>query len=133
MLDGSYMVSHGGIAPRREADAMAMAARSREFWTKQVQAGRVHQVGPFYIAPGSGAHGDMAYFCLYLGKLKDLQEIVTSEDYERIYAVASQIFTGFATRLFGGGTDAEVERVTRVVSQEWSTAGFIGGGGSAKL
>jgi len=126
MLQGSYMVSHGGIAPRREAEAMAMAARSAQFWQKWQQTGRVRQVGPFYIAPGSGSHGDIAYFCLYLGKLTDLHEIITSEEYERIYSVASQIFTGFNTRLFGGGTDAEVERVTRVVSQEWSAAGFIG-------
>ena len=131
MLVGSYMVSHGGIAPRREADALAMGARSMEFWRKGTQAGRVRQVGPFYLAPGSGAHGDIAYFCLYLGTLKDLHEIVMSEEYERIYAVASQIFIGFKTRLFGGGTDDEVARVTRVVSQEWGAAGFIGNPGVA--
>ena len=124
MLTGGYMVSHGGIAPRREADALAMAGRSMEFWRKH--SGRVRQVGPFYIAPGSGEHGDMAYFCLYLGALKDLHEIIMSEEYEGIYAVASQVFTGFKTRLFGGGTDAEVARVTQVVMREWSAAGFIG-------
>lgn len=131
MLVGSYMVSHGGIAPRREAEALAMGARSMEFWRKWTQAGRVRQVGPFYLAPGSGDHGDIAYFCLYLGPLKDLHEIVMSEEYERIYAVATQIFTGFKTRLFGGGTDDEVARVTRVVSQEWGAAGFIGNPGVA--
>src|SRR5262245_41104255 len=129
MLVGSYMVSHGGIAPRREAEALAMGARSMEFWRKLTQAGRVRQVGPFYLAPGSGDHGDIAYFCLYLGTLKDLHEIVMSEEYERIYAVASQILPGFKTRLFGGGTEEEVARVTRVVSQEWGAAGFIGNQG----
>lgn len=128
MLVGAYLLSHGGTVPGREALAARLYERSRNFWQDQMRRGKVRAiVGPFFLAPGGGARDDMAYFTLYQGKLSDLLEIVTSEEYERIYAVAAQVTKNLKGRLFGGGTEDEVTRILAVSAAEWGSAGLTKG------
>ena len=127
MLEGAYLVSHGGTVPGREAYVGPLLQRSQNFWREQERQGKVRIIGPFFLAPGGGARDDMAFFTLYQGKLADLAAIVISEEYERIYAVAAQVTKNFTGRLFGGGTEQEISRIMAVSAAEWVGAGLMGG------
>lgn len=127
MLEGCYMFSHGGVVPGYETQAMALGERAQGFWGRHERDGRVRRLGPFYLAPGSGAYEDMTVFTLYLGRVRDLHELVMSEEYERIVAVAVQVTKNFKGRLFGGGTADEAARAATVFSEEWRRAGFMKG------
>jgi hypothetical protein len=127
MKDGAYLLSHGGTVPGREPFVGPLFQRSRNFWRQQEAQGLVKAVGPFFLTPGGGARDDMAYFTLYQGKLTDLSRITTSEEYERIYAVAAQVTKNLKGRLFGGGTEEEVNRILTVSAAEWSASGLMKG------
>jgi len=127
MLEGCYLVSHGGTVPGREGYAAALFARSREFWQRQERDGKVRTVGPFFLAPGGGSRDDMAFFTIYQGRLADLHAIITSEEYERIYAVAAQVTRNLSGRLYGGGTETEIARIMTVSGAEWGAAGLTKG------
>src|SRR5262245_13797223 len=127
MREGAYLLSHGGTVPGRESYVGPLFQRSRQFWQEQEKQGRVKSIGPFFLAPGGGARDDIAYFTLYQGRLADLTSIVISEEYEKIYAVAAQVTKNLQGRLFGGGTEEEVNRVLRVSAAEWAAAGLTQG------
>jgi hypothetical protein len=127
MIEGAYLYSHGGVLPGFEPHAMGLGARAQAFWDRYEKEGTVRRVGPFYLAPGGGNYEDMTVFSLYLGRLSALHAIITSEEYERIVAVAVQVTKNFKSRLFGGGTADEVARTLSVLSDEWRRAGFMKG------
>lgn len=125
MRDAALMVSNGGVVPGREKEAMALFQRSQSFWEKQETDGKVKRVGPFFIAPGSGAAEDVTYFALYLGRLDTLQAILASEEYEKLVYVGYQVVKNSKIRLFLGGTEREVMRVVGGAMTEWQVAGLM--------
>lgn len=125
MLEGAYLLSHGGAVPGREAIARALLETSRNFWRTQEANGKVKVIGPFFLTPGGGSRDDMAFFTLYQGNLAELSRIIMSEEYERIYALAALVTKNLTGRLFGGGTEEEVRRILSVSAEEWAKQGLV--------
>jgi hypothetical protein len=124
MLEGVYMLSHGGVVPGRERFVGSLFDTARDFWRRQ--AG-ITPFGPFFLTPGSGPRDHMAFMSLYQGQLARLHEIITSEEYERFWAVAAQVTKNLSGRLYGGGTPEEIRKIMQGSAEEWGKSGLTRG------
>jgi hypothetical protein len=121
MIQGIYVVTHGGIVPGREQFVSDLFKSFGEFWGGQKDA---KPVGTYFLMPGSGSRDHMAFMSIYSGKLKDLHAIITSERYERLWAVTAQVTKNLSGRLYGTGDRDMINRVMAGAKEEWGNKGF---------
>jgi hypothetical protein len=124
MIVGVYLLTHGGVVPGHERFVPSVFETALKIWRKHDD---ITPLGPFFLTPGSGSRDHMAFMSLYQGKLARLQEIITSEDYERFWAVAAQVLKNLSGRLYGGGDREEIKKIMTGAAQAWGDAGLIGG------
>jgi hypothetical protein len=123
MLEGIYLVTHGGVVPGRERFVPKLFDEAVEFWRRQAD---VTTIGPYFLTPGSGPRDHMAFMSMYRGNLARLHQIITSPEYERLWAGFAQVAKNLSGRLYGGGTRKELEDIMRGSAEEWTKRGFVG-------
>lgn len=122
MLEGIYVLTHGGVVPGQERLVAPLYQNALEIWRGKTG---VTQMGGFMLTPGSGPRDHMAFMSMYRGRLEDLNRIILSEEYERFWAVAAQVLKNLSGRLYGGGSREEFERIMAGAGAVWREQGFI--------
>lgn len=121
MIQGIYVLTHGGVVPGRERFVPDLFNSFVEFWRGQEGA---TPIGTYFLTPGSGPRDHMAFMSLYQGDLARLHQIITSPDYERLWAVTAQVTKNLSGRLYGTGDRKFIDSVIGGAQAEWAKTGF---------
>lgn len=123
MKEGVYLLTHGGVVPGRERLVPSLFKDSIDFWRGH---GDVTTGGPYFLTPGSGPRDHMAFVSMYRGNLDRLHQIITSRDFERMWAVTAQVTKNLSGRLYGGGTPEEIREIMSGAEAAWAKLGQFG-------
>lgn len=102
----------------REAKALESFADYLTFFGKKAADGKCTAPEPFFSYDGSTG------FAIVKGSSDELQEIVDSEEYEKLIAKAQLCVEDLRTTLFAAGEE-EVQRAIRIYSEAGTELGYL--------
>jgi hypothetical protein len=123
MIEGWYVVTHGGIVPGQERRARPLFTQAVDMWQKQ--GTKFRPFATMFLTPGSGPRDHMAFMSMYRGRLNELHAFITSPEYEEFWAAAAQVLKNLSGRLYGGGTPEEIQDIMSGAARVWRDKGFI--------
>lgn len=94
MADDALFLGWGEVVRGREAKAVEVFNESIEYYGRLQQDGKIESFEPYFLAPHGG---DLGGFVLLHGERERLDEIVRSEEFERLQARVTMIVDGSGT------------------------------------
>ena len=94
MADDALFLGWGEVVRGREAKAVEVFNESIEYYGRLQQDGKIESFEPYFLAPHGG---DLGGFVLLHGEREQLDEIVRSEEFERLQARVTMIVDGSGT------------------------------------
>ena len=94
MADDALFIGWGEVVRGREEKAVEVFNESIQYYGQLQQDGKIEGFEPYFLAPHGG---DLGGFILLHGEREQLDEIVRSEEFERLQARVTMIVDGTGT------------------------------------
>ena len=94
MADDALFIGWGEVVRGREAKAVDVFNETIQYYGQLQQDGRIESFEPYFLAPHGG---DLGGFIPLRGEREKLDEIVRSEEFERLQARVTMIVDGSGT------------------------------------
>lgn len=94
MADDALFLGWGEVVRGRETKAVEVFNESIQYYGQLQQDGKIESFEPYFLAPHGG---DLGGFVLLHGERAQLDEIVRSEEFERLQTRVSMIVDGSGT------------------------------------
>ncbi len=94
MADDAIFLGWGEVVRGREAKAVEVFNETIQYYGKLQQDGKIESFEPYFLAPHGG---DLGGFVLLRGERDALDEIMRSEEFERLQTRVAMIVDGSGT------------------------------------
>ena len=94
MADDALFIGWGEVVRGREEKAVEVFNETIQYYGQLQQDGKIESFEPYFLAPHGG---DLGGFVLLHGEREQLDEIVRSEEFERLQARVTMIVDGSGT------------------------------------
>jgi hypothetical protein len=91
MADDGLFIGWGEVVRGREAKAVEVFNESVAYYMKLQEDGKIESFEPWFVAPHGG---DLGGFILVRGEREKLDEVVRSEEFERLQTRVAMIVDG---------------------------------------
>ena len=91
MADDALFIGWGEVVRGREEKAVEVFGETIQYYGQLQQDGKIESFEPYFLAPHGG---DLGGFVLVHGEREQLDEIVRSEEFERLQARVGMIVDG---------------------------------------
>jgi hypothetical protein len=117
--DAALIAMWGTPVPGREAKSLEVFMDFIGYWGKHHADGKCSE--PKVYLNQDGSEGVF----IVEGQSDALSEIVESEEFEKLTAKGHAIVQNLRSHMYYGGTDAEIERGTRIFAEAGAELGYM--------
>jgi hypothetical protein len=117
--DAAIISMWGTPVPGREAKSLEVFLEFTGYWAKKHADGKCSEPKVYFNQDGSEG------VFIVEGRSDALNEIVESEEYEKLTAKGHAIVQNLRAHMYYGGTDEEMERGTRIFAEVGSELGYM--------
>ena len=117
--DAALISTWGDTIPGREGKALEVFMELLGYWGKVHADGKCSEPKVYFNQDGSEG------VFIVEGKSDDLNEVVESEEFEKLTAKGHLIVQNLRSHLYYGGTDDELTRGTRIFAEAGNELGFM--------
>ena len=117
--DAALVTTWSFPVPGREAKSLEVFMEFLGFWAKRSAEGKCSPPETFFNVNGTNGMG------IVKGKEDVLLQIADSDEYVKLIQKGQMIVRDLRTELHIGGTDEEVQRVTRLFAEAGAELGYM--------